>query len=106
MRLKRIYDGPAPDDGPRVLVDRLWPRGVTKERAALHLWAKDLAPSNELRKAVHAGDVSWDDFPARYRMELEDADLSVIPLDATLVTSAKVPEESHVAVLRDILQGH
>lgn len=71
LRLKRVYDEPDAGDGFRVLVDRLWPRGLTKDRAALDLWAKDVAPSTELRKAFHHGDMAWDAFAGAYRAELD-----------------------------------
>ena len=70
VKLKRVYDAPSPDDGHRVLVDRLWPRGLTKERAAVDSWAKDAAPSAELRRAFHRGDLAWEEFEAAYRREL------------------------------------
>lgn len=70
LNLKRIYDPAAPDDGFRVLVDRLWPRGVSHERAALDLWAKDVAPSDHLRVAVHHEGMPWEQFVAQYRAEL------------------------------------
>ncbi|WP_127820611.1 DUF488 domain-containing protein [Microbacterium sp. CPCC 204701] len=70
LRLKRVYDEPGPDDGLRVLVDRLWPRGISKDRAALDLWAKEVAPSTELRKAFHHGGMTWDAFADAYRAEL------------------------------------
>lgn len=70
LRLKRVYDEPDAGDGFRVLVDRLWPRGLTKERAALDLWAKEVAPSTELRKAFHHGEMPWDEFADAYRAEL------------------------------------
>ncbi len=90
MRIARIYDEPS--GGTRILVDRLWPRGVSKAAANLDGWAKDLAPSNELRKAYHAG-MSWDAFEARYRMELEDADPSALAAllgaNVVLLTAAR-----------------
>lgn len=72
FKLKRIYDESAPDDGFRVLVERLWPRGVSKERAALDLWLKDVAPSAELRKWFGHDPARWEEFETRYRAELKD----------------------------------
>ncbi len=72
IRIKRAYDEAAPQDGFRVLVERLWPRGVTKERAALDLWLKDVAPSTELRKWFHSHPEDWDEFRERYWHELAD----------------------------------
>ena len=65
FRIKRIYDPPSPDDGQRVLVDRLWPRGLTRERAALDLWLKDAAPSAALRVAWHHDPARFDEFAER-----------------------------------------
>ncbi len=95
MRIARIYESAS--GGRRILVDRLWPRGVSKEAAKLDAWAKELAPSNELRKAYHAG-MEWDQFEAQYRMELEDADLAEIEgEDVVLLTAAKhSPNHAHI----------
>lgn len=71
IRLKRAYDPPAPDDGVRILVERLWPRGVSKEHAALDAWHKDVAPSRELRRWFHHDPARWDEFQQRYRAELQ-----------------------------------
>src|SRR5690606_39852600 len=71
IRLRRVYDEPAADEGTRILVERLWPRGLKKEDVAADLWLKDIAPSAELRK-WYAHDVSkWKEFSRRYRAELE-----------------------------------
>jgi uncharacterized protein YeaO (DUF488 family) len=70
-KVKRVYDPPAADDGARVLVDRLWPRGITKEKAALDEWLRDVAPSDALRKRVHSGEASYDEFVRAYAAELE-----------------------------------
>lgn len=71
IRMKRAYEKPAADDGFRVLVDRVWPRGVTKERLRADLWLKDLAPSTELRKWFGHDPKKWNDFKRRYFKELE-----------------------------------
>lgn len=71
FRVRRIYDPPAPDDGYRVLVDRLWPRGVSKERADLDLWLKEVAPSTELRQWFHHEEPRFEEFRRRYEAELE-----------------------------------
>lgn len=86
IRIERVYDDPSPADGFRVLVDRLWPRGLSKERADLDLWAKEVAPSTELRKEFHHEGMSWDAFAAAYRAEL--------------AVNPAVPQ------LRDELRGH
>ena len=67
LMVKRIYEPPAPDDGQRVLVDRIWPRGVSKEHAALALWLKEIAPSDELRKWFGHEPARWAEFQKRYR---------------------------------------
>ena len=71
IKLKRVYEEPSPRDGFRVLVDRLWPRGLTKERAAVDLWLKNVAPSTELRKWFGHDPVKWKKFETRYRKELK-----------------------------------
>jgi len=68
--VKRVYDEPAVSDGRRILVDRLWPRGLTKEKAKIDFWAKDIAPSNELRKWYSHDPAKWDEFRKRYFAEL------------------------------------
>jgi len=75
IHLKRIYDPPEPRDGYRVLVDRLWPRGLTREKAAIDEWAKDVAPSNELRRWFGADVSKWPEFERRYRAELTAPEL-------------------------------
>ena len=71
IALKRVYDPPAEADGQRVLVDRIWPRGVSKEHAALTLWLKEIAPSTELRKWFDHDPVRWAEFQKRFRAELD-----------------------------------
>ena len=112
--LKRVYDDPAPDDGFRVLVDRLWPRGLSKERAALDLWAKDVAPSTELRTAFHHEGLAWPDFEAAYRAELGGtaraavaslrAELAAHPV-VTLLHAVADESHNHARILRDVLQA-
>lgn len=70
LHIKRVYEPMSDDDGFRVLVDRLWPRGIAKEKARIDLWLKDIAPSDELRRRLHADPSTWDDFVARYRRQL------------------------------------
>ena len=71
---KRVYEAPVPADGARVLVDRLWPRGLSKEKAAVKVWLRDLAPSDELRKWFHANPSGWTMFRKRYFKELQDSE--------------------------------
>ena len=73
LKLKRIYEAPAASDGTRILVDRLWPRGVAKDNARIDLWLKDIAPSHGLRKRFHGKPRDWDAFCAAYDAELESA---------------------------------
>lgn len=92
----RIYDDP---EGHRILIDRLWPRGVAKEAAPWDGWWKDLAPSHELRKAYHAGELDHEAFAGAYREELAEKERPSVPSDAVLVTAAKDVEHSHAPVL-------
>jgi uncharacterized protein YeaO (DUF488 family) len=71
LRIKRVYKPPDDGDGVRVLVDRLWPRGLSKERARIDLWLKDIAPSNTLRRLFHGNPESWEEFKAAYCAELD-----------------------------------
>ena len=111
--MKRVYDAPEPSDGYRVLVDRLWPRGVSKERAELDEWAKDVAPSPELRKEWHGAPERHDEFVARYAAELDanPATETLLGLGEahdriTLLYSSSDPTVNHVAVILDWLAAH
>jgi uncharacterized protein YeaO (DUF488 family) len=84
LRIKRVYEPRDDGDGMRVLVDRVWPRGMTKEDAALSLWLKDIAPSTELRKWFGHDPKRWDEFQRRYRAELAQNDAAVAQLLALL----------------------
>jgi uncharacterized protein YeaO (DUF488 family) len=77
IHVKRVYDAPSPEDGFRILVDRLWPRGLKKEKAQVDLWLKDIAPSNILRKWYGHDPEKWDEFRKRYSKELEDQSKAV-----------------------------
>ena len=72
IRIKRIYEPPAAEDGLRILVDRLWPRGLTKDKAKVDLWAKEIAPSHELRQWYGHDPVKWEEFKKKYRKEIEN----------------------------------
>ncbi|MET7323245.1 DUF488 family protein [Streptomyces sp. NPDC005549] len=112
VRVRRVYDPPEPDDGVRVLVDRLWPRGVSKDAARVDEWPKGLTPSTALRRWYHAGEGSYEEFARRYEAELTAPEASEL-LDrvrdmagageVTLLTAAKSPGESHAAVLLRLL---
>ena len=71
IKIKRAYEKPSKDDGCRILVDRLWPRGITKNKARIDLWLKEVSPSNELRKWFSHDVEKWDDFKKKYRIELK-----------------------------------
>jgi uncharacterized protein YeaO (DUF488 family) len=73
LRIKRVYKPPDDDDGVRVLVDRLWPRGLSRERAQIDLWLKEIAPSNTLRRRFHGNPTGWEEFKTAYYAELERA---------------------------------
>lgn len=70
LRIKRVYEPPDDADGVRVLVDRLWPRGLSRERARIDLWLKEIAPSNTLRRRFHGDPAGWEEFKAAYYAEL------------------------------------
>lgn len=84
LMVKRIYEPVAPDDGQRVLVDRIWPRGVSKQDAALALWLKDIAPSDDLRQWFGHEPERWAEFQKRYRAELDGSGDAVAELRALL----------------------
>jgi uncharacterized protein YeaO (DUF488 family) len=71
LRIKRVYQAPDPGDGVRVLVDRLWPRGLSRERAQIDLWLKEIAPSDALRRRFHGDPAGWEEFKTAYYAELE-----------------------------------
>lgn len=115
--VKRIYDPPAADDGYRVLVDRLWPRGVSKARADIDEWLKEVAPSTELRRWFHQSPADeaevFDEFRRRYETELDgnpavDAlrELGRTHPTVTLLVGARDPELNHATVLRQYLEHH
>jgi uncharacterized protein YeaO (DUF488 family) len=109
-RVRRAYDAPASSDGFRILIDRLWPRGVSKQRARIDLWAKELAPSDALRRWFHADpEARYGEFKKRYRAELaarraEIKDLLPVRASVTLVTAAKDVARSHVPVVQAFLE--
>lgn len=112
IRLKRVYERPSADDGLRVLVDRLWPRGVSKHDAAADLWLKDAAPSAGLRRWYGHDARRWSGFRKRYRAELERRPEVLHMLDdlrrrgpVTLLFAAHDEARSNAAVLREVLEG-
>jgi uncharacterized protein YeaO (DUF488 family) len=109
VRIKRVYDEPAADDGERILVDRLWPRGISKEKAAFDEWMKEVAPTSELRKWFDHRPERWDEFKERYRAELQ-GNPAVEALRArvaagrvTLLYGSRNREFNHAAVLADFV---
>ncbi len=112
IQIKRIYDPPGDDDGLRVLVDRLWPRGVKKEEASVDVWAKELAPTTELRQWFDHDSSKFGEFRSRYLKELDDKDDVARKLieDAncrtlTLLFAARDRSCNHAVVLLDYLKG-
>ncbi|KKK90780.1 hypothetical protein LCGC14_2719580 [marine sediment metagenome] len=115
IRIKRAYDAAARSDGPRILVDRIWPRGVAKEDAELEAWLKGLAPTTELRKWFGHDPEKWTEFQQRYLKELKQNDAvedleklqSIIEKHKrlTLVFAAKDTEHNNAVALRDFLSN-
>src|SRR5208337_1170419 len=113
--VKRVYEAASPSDGVRVLVDRLWPRGLTKQDAAVKFWLRDLAPSNELRQWFHANPEGWTMFRKRYLKELvsEEASAAVEKLHrlaegkrrVTLLYASRMVERNNATVLKELLEG-
>lgn len=110
IRVRRVYDPPSEEDGVRILVDRLWPRGLKKEALHIDAWPKHLTPSNALRKWYHADSSRYEEFRERYKQEIAAQGEGLSELRAllrgrtvTLLTAAKDPDISHAEVLRDLL---
>ena len=111
IRIRRIYEKPAGDDGVRILVDRLWPRGVKRENARIDYWMKDLAPSDQLRQWFGHDPKKWPEFQRRYRMELATAPAPWTELlrlaekkDITLLFGSKNQRYNNAVVLAEFLQ--
>lgn len=112
IKTKRVYEAKYSDDGFRVLVDRLWPRGVSKEKAGVDLWLKEVAPSNELRKWFNHDPAKWSEFQKRYRAELKDdaaleelKELAKKHKALTLLYAAKDEQYNQAVVLAGILDA-
>jgi uncharacterized protein YeaO (DUF488 family) len=113
--IKRVYEEPGSADGVRVLVDRLWPRGLTKEAAAVKHWLRDLAPSNELRQWFHANPEGWTLFRKRYMKELAAPaaaaaveklyDLAAGKKKVTLLYGSRNQERNNATVLKELIDG-
>lgn len=111
IRLKRVYKDTAPDDGYRILTERLWPRGVSKEKAALDEWKKSIAPSHDLRKWFDHDPDKWEEFKERYRKELFGSEAVNEMLDileeqetVTFVFASKDEEYNSTVVLKEFLE--
>jgi uncharacterized protein YeaO (DUF488 family) len=112
LRVKRVYDAPDESDGRRILVDRLWPRGLSKEKAEVDVWLKEVAPSDELRKWFGHEAGKWDEFRRRYFAELDANEAAVTELrkevgrgNATLLFGTKETEHNNAVALREYLKG-
>src|SRR5215475_2035749 len=113
IQVKRIYEKPTRGDGTRVLVDRLWPRGVSKNNAALHAWLRELAPSDDLRHWFHARPEAWLNFRKRYLKELAEPSasedlqelyrLAQARKRLTLLFASKNAQHNNAVVLKDLL---
>ena len=109
IKIKRVYEKPEKGDGFRILVDRLWPRGLTKEKAALDLWLKEIAPSTELRKWFGHDHEKWNDFQKKYRKELKENKEAFSVLKehlkgpVSLLYAAKDEEHNEALVLKNYL---
>jgi uncharacterized protein YeaO (DUF488 family) len=111
IKIKRVYEKPDKEDGMRILVDRLWPRGLTKEKAGIDLWLKDIAPSTELRKWFGHDPGKWSEFAKLYLNELKENKVQVSLLKdqmkkgrVTLVYGAKDEEHNEAMVLKELLK--
>ena len=110
IKIKRVYEKPRREDGIRILVDRLWPRGLTKEKAAIDLWLKNIAPTTELRKWFDHDPNKWKSFMRRYRLELKRNKEQALLLKeqarrrtVTLLYGAKDEEHNEAIVLKEYL---
>jgi uncharacterized protein YeaO (DUF488 family) len=110
IKLKRIYEKPARDDGQRVLVDRLWPRGMAKDRAKIDLWLNEIAPSGELRTWFAHDPTKWHEFRKRYRAELRRNDAAIDELKrrarrgtVTLLYAARDEAHNEAVVIKDFI---
>lgn len=109
--IKRIYEAFSKEDGYRILVDRLWPRGIKKADAKIDVWAKDITPSTELRKWWHEHSDEYTEFAKKYRQELNKNKAFEVFLNdtkdkkiVTLISSVKVIEHSHVPILQKYME--
>ncbi len=115
VRVRRVYEAPEPDDGARVLVDRVWPRGLTRDDARLDAWAKAAAPSTGLRRWFGHQPERYAEFARRYRAELADPERAEAVAELreraaagplTLLTATRDLDHSHAPLLADAVRGH
>ena len=112
IRIKRVYDLPTKEDGFRILVDRLWPRGISKEKAKLDLWMKDIAPSEPLRTWFNHEPSKWGEFQKKYKTELSVKQAAINQIEQlekekgaiTLVYSARDTEHNNAVALKSVLE--
>lgn len=116
--IKRIYEEPEASDGQRILVDRLWPRGLSKEKAKVGDWFKDIAPSNELRRSFHSGNIDFKEFRSEYLSQLSEYDKNAPPVEneiakitdalkngkVTLLFGLTDPVNNNAAILREYIE--
>lgn len=113
IRIKRVYDAPSKEDGYRILVDRLWPRGLSKEKAKVDLWLKEIAPSDELRKRFCHDPIKWEEFKEKYAEELKSKREFLRKIKqieeekgtVTLLYAAKNKEHNNAVALSSVLQN-
>ncbi|NML21605.1 DUF488 family protein [Pseudoflavitalea sp. G-6-1-2] len=114
MRIKRAYDPASPSDGYRILIDRLWPRGITKENLQADNWLKEVAPSTGLRKEFHSEKIDWQSFRKKYEAELQGPSAAAFEelkklvkqhATVTLLFASKSEEQNHALILQKLLKG-
>lgn len=111
IKIKRVYENPGKEDGYRILVDRLWPRGISKEKAKIDLWLKEIAPSNTLRRWFSHDPKKWEEFKEKYRKELKEKkdltrQLKKLEKEKRIITllyAAQDQEHNNAAVLQELL---
>lgn len=111
ISIKRIYEPVRDSDGFRILIDRLWPRGIKKETGAIDVWLKDIAPSTELRKWIHSKPDKWEEFEARYLQELSKNETAMVLKDLvakhqkiTLLYASRDELRNHARILKNFLE--
>lgn len=112
IRLKRVYEEPSESDGTRILIDRLWPRGLTKEKAKVDVWLKEIAPTTELRKWFNHEPSKWPEFKKRYKTEISNNPEAISALKkhlasgkATILYGAKDEEHNDAVVIKQFFDN-